>query len=77
MGSLTIFLHLFAIIQGDFLTGSAQKVLSVGDGKIPTKKVKEEVSYRVFNSNFPFFFSRDFAIELLGLNQSKKSPGIK
>ena len=39
-----------------FFTGSALKVLSVGDGKIPSKKVKVEVSYRVFNSNFPFFF---------------------
>ena len=37
-----------------FFTGSALKVLSVGDGKIPSKKVKVEVSYRVFNSNFLF-----------------------
>ena len=29
-----------------FLTGPALKVLSVGDGKIPTKKVKVRVSYR-------------------------------
>ena len=41
-------------LQGDFFTGSALKVLSVGDGKIPSKKVKVEVSYRVFNSNLPF-----------------------
>ena len=37
-----------------FFTGPALKVLSVGDGKIPSKKVKVEVSYRVFNSNLPF-----------------------
>ena len=29
-----------------FLTGSALKVRSVGDGKIPTKKVKVRVSHR-------------------------------
>ena len=29
-----------------FLTGPALKVLSVGDGKIPTKKVKVRVSHR-------------------------------
>ena len=29
-----------------FFTASALKVLSVGDGKIPTKKVKVKVSYR-------------------------------
>ena len=29
-----------------FFTASALKVLSVGDGKIPTKKVKAKVSYR-------------------------------
>ena len=33
-------------IQGVFLTGSALKVLSVGDGKIHTKKVKVRVSHR-------------------------------
>ena len=27
-------------VQGGFFTGSAQKVLIVEDGKIPTKKVK-------------------------------------
>ena len=37
-----------------FFTGPALKVLSVGDGKIPSKKVKVEVSYRIFNSNLPF-----------------------
>ena len=34
------------LIQGGFLTGSAQKVLSVGDGKIPTKKVKVRECHR-------------------------------
>ena len=46
------------------LTGRALKVLSVGDGKIPTKKVKVRECHRnnlKFNSNF-HFFSRDFAI---------------
>ena len=31
-------------LQSDFFTGSALKVLSVGDGKISSKKVKVEVS---------------------------------
>ena len=47
-----------------FLTGPALKVLSVGDGKIPTKKVKVRECHRnnvKFNSNF-HFFCRDFAI---------------
>ena len=35
-------------LQGDFLTGPALKVVSVGDGKIPTKK-RESLS-----KNFPF-----------------------
>ena len=35
------------VIQGVFfLTGSAPKVLSVGDGKIPTKKVKVRECHR-------------------------------
>ena len=32
-------------IQGGFLTGPALKVLSVEDGKIPTKKVKAKVCH--------------------------------
>ena len=43
-----------------FLTGSAVKVLSAGDGKIPNKKVKVTVCHREY-SNFQFF-SREFAI---------------
>ena len=35
-----------------FLTGSALKVLSVGDGKISTKKVKVRISHR---ENVKFF----------------------
>ena len=34
-----------SIMQGVSLTGLAQKVLSVEDGKIPTKKVKVQTSY--------------------------------
>ena len=52
------------IYRVTFLTGPALKVLSVGDGKIPTKKVKVRECHRnnlKFNSNF-HFFSRDFAI---------------
>ena len=48
-----------------FLTGPALKVLSVGDGKIPTKKVKVRECHKnnvKFNSNF-HFFRRDFAID--------------
>ena len=33
-------------VQGDFLTGSALKVLSVDDSKIPTKKVKVRERHR-------------------------------
>ena len=33
----------FEDLQGDFFTGSAPKVLSVGDGKIPTKKGRFEL----------------------------------
>ena len=35
----------YSIIQGGFLTGSALKVLSVEDGKIPTNKVKAKVCH--------------------------------
>ena len=35
-------------IQGVFLTGAALKVLSVGDGKIPMKKVKVRICHREY-----------------------------
>ena len=37
-----------------FLTGSALKVLSVGDGKIPTKKMKVSVKTSYFLCEIPF-----------------------
>ena len=48
VGVLFIFCLLYRMhyVQGDFLTGPALKVLSVGDGKIPTKKVKVRVCPR-------------------------------
>ena len=38
-----LFSHSYRVV---FLTGSALKVLSVGSGKIPTKKVKVRVCHR-------------------------------
>ena len=56
-----------------FLTGSALKVLRVGDGKIATKKVKIRVKTSHISVTYPYFhfFARDFAISN-GWNQSKK-----
>ena len=48
-------IHIYRVV---FFTGSALKVLSAGDGKIPNKKVKVRVCHRYmwsFNSNFHFF----------------------
>ena len=47
-----------------FLTGSALKVLSVGVGKIPTKKVKVLVKASYLFCEIPLlsFFGRDLAI---------------
>ena len=44
--SLWLFFHPYHKYRVFFLTGSAPKVLSVGDGKIPTKKMKVRVSHR-------------------------------
>ena len=53
--------HIYRVI---FLLVPPQKVLSIEDGKIPTKKVKVDLSPSKiwsFNSDF-HFFGRDFAI---------------
>ena len=46
-----------------FLTGPALKVRSVGDGKVPTKKVKVLLKFSHFLCDIPLlhFFGKDFA----------------
>ena len=39
-----------------FLAGHALKVLSVGDGKIPTKKWKFESTLHLFSVRYPYFY---------------------
>ena len=56
-----------------FWTGSAQKVLSVGDSKIPANKVKERECHRKLSLSQQGFCHLQH-LDLFGRNQSKKSP---
>ena len=59
-----------------FLTGPALKVLSVEDGKIPTKKVKVHGKFLCDTFAFTFLVGILPSSTLLGRDQSKKHPNL-